>query len=632
MIVDVITSGVQRIAPIVDGPGVNQHEVIDIYTSPSPTHITHYADAELCDIRAFGLASGLVKVMGGITSFAGVVPVPAAPRIFNFFVREPLRGLGFTPDGTSLGVLYQSCLVVVSIIHPDTRHAYYFGQNHTDVFTGITLTDNFAYVTTATSNEILRFSLHGPDFELERVTTIEASIRTLLSEMDEWVSYQPQERTIRYHGRFAQDPIRDVPLPQMVGDVLKIVPTLDKNYVWCITNTELVIAARETLQAAVRPIQIGCTADVLLTLPYQHGIIIAWHDVVTHKLHFNSYEFVLDLGHISNVSNVSVDFQTAPRALALPASPLTRFNARYPLMILQPIRRVHVVFNAHLYPDADADAEDTEDTDDDDDESEADDEEESDDEEDSDDEVVEATFHYPQPPSGLQQIIRRTRDYLPTLSETFRPWTPDEFGRVLSAARLCTGKRIAMLSQQAAMLAYARENHRILADAVRTVVQDFAKFYNGSASMGLFDPCPDGEDSFAPYAEKVHSTRESTMDPDSAEKLILELLQSNSSSTIGDMLGFEALEFKVDTSYQLGVHFKGIEADTVHAVNTGVISTLNCFVTEVQDLIQSIRLQRKLLKCVSREISPSIILEETSCSKRGGDEHSHPAKRLAPDE
>ncbi len=617
MIVDVITSGISRVAPVVDGLGVQEHEVLQLYTMPNSNNVTHYADAELCDIRAFGLSSGFVRVMGGVTSFAGVIPVPAAPRVYNFYIGEPVRGLAFSPDGTSLGILYNSCLVILSIIHADTFHVYYFGPNHTDVFTGLHVTDDFAYVATIT-NEALRFSLHGPDYEHARLA-LGSDVRALISERDEWVTYHSDSRSVRFHNE-------EVRLPEFIGTVAKIVPTLDKDFVWCITNTELVIVSRTGL-TAVLPIQIGCTADAIKTLPYRHGIVIAWHDPVAQMLHLHSFEFNPIVGEVVQVDRVHVGFSQPPRALALPASPLTRFHVRYPLMIMQRIRRAHIVVNAHMYPDPDADDEassssSSSETERDEEDEESDSDEDGDDE----DEVVRATFNYPQPLSGLQQIIRRTRDYLPTLSETFCAWTPDEFGRVMSAARAYTGKRITLLHQQTAMLAYARENHRALKDSIETVVQDIARYYNGSASMGLLEDV-DEEDPFAPYQTVIESVQPLS-DPDQAERVIVDHLTPVSRSSIMDPIQFEAVEFKIDAAHQLGVHFNGLEADTIHAVNTGLISTLNCFKTEVQDLIRTIRLQKKLLKHVSLELARQ---NESCTGKRSITSDSPPAKRPSPE-
>lgn len=612
MIVDVITNRVMRVTPVLDGPNDGTftiaHETIPIYEPPNPNLFVEYADADLCDIRAFGLSSGFVRVVGGVSSLLnGLIPVPAAPRVYNFFVNTPVLKLAFPPDGTSLAILYQSCLVVVSIIHPQTFHVFYFGQNHTDVFTTLKMTDDYVYVYT-TTDEVLRFSIHEPH-ELVRMPGRAERVHALIPDTNEWVVYQDERHMIVFEGVNPDDASRHVPLTPAVSAVRKIIPTPDKNYVWCLTDSELLVVSRSDIRFASLPVQYPLP-DTIKVLSYNVGLVLGWFDEQARKIHLKSFDYMSGLGEIVQTSSATSELQTDFRALALPASPFTRFTSHHPVMFMHKIRRTDVVFNHHLFPDPDADDESSEsDTEDDADDEEEDDEEEDDeDDEEDDDEVVHATFNYPQPPSALQQLIRRTRDYLPTLSETFVPWTPAEFERVVTAASKMH-KRIHKLHQQAAMLLHARENHKVLAQAVTDTVRHFSDFYGGSASMGLLEMGPD--DLFAPYAS-IQARADDPMDENEAERILAARFKFSETS-VCDPLGFESQEFKVDMAYQLGTHFRGIEADTIHAVNTGVISTMNCYLTEVNDLVASISLQRKLMKIVARTYATNLFGgEETS--------------------
>jgi hypothetical protein len=159
-----------------------------------------------------------------------------------------------------------------------------------------------------------------------------------------------------------------------------------------------------------------------------------------------------------------------------------------------------------------------------------------------------------------------------------------------------------LLNQQAAMLLYAKENHKLYAQMIEDTVRTFSDFYGGSVSMGLLDGSD--EIDFEPYSliqsrVELTSTQQQQTSPEEAERVLATHLKF-SETTIGDRLELEALEFRVDMAYHLATQFKGIEADTIHAVNTGIISTMNCCLTEVRDLITSITFQRKLMKIVAR--------------------------------
>lgn len=602
MIVDVITNGIHRVHPVVHTGAEEQHIVSEMYTAANSHLICQYADAELCDIRAFGLTSGFVRVMGGMRAaqlpgvVGAVIPVPAAPRVYTFYVNEPVVSVAFSPDGLTLGVLYRSCLVVVA---NDTRRVFYFGQNHVDTFEKLYMSEEFVYVTT-TTDEILKFNLIGPAHDLTRLS-VPRAVRVFLSETDEWVVYDDVRRMIVFGDG------EQVLVPAMVGTIRKLVPTLDRDRVWALSDTELVLVSRAVVSAAVVPIQIQIapTEDVLV-LPFQMGLMIGWYEEPTRMLHLKSFEFVQGPGVIVQTGSVSVPFQTAPRALALPAGPFTRFNTAHPVMVMQRLTRADVVFNQHLFPEADS-------------ESDADSETETDDESGDDvDDVVAVSFNYPQPLTGLQLIIRRTRDYLPALCESFVHWTPAQFETVLKAA-YAFARPIRVLNQEAAMLLYAKENHKVFAQVVEETVRKFADYYGGSPTMGLLDGSSDIP--FEPYAavqNRVQPT-ECTQDPSEAERVLMAHLRF-SDTTIGERLELETQEFRVDMAYHLATQFRGIEADTIHAVNTGIISTLNCKLTEVYDLIASIAFQRKLMKIVSRALcvqTPTGPDDVTTGAKRG---------------
>ncbi len=594
MIVDVVTAGIHRVQPvIVPGalPSEVVHTVTEVYAVANPNLVCQYGDAELCDIRAFGYTSGFVRVMGGIRAASfplalggggGVIPVPATPRVYTFYVDEPVIAVMFAPDGLTLGVLYKSCLVVVA---NDTRRVFYFGQNHIDTFEHLYMSEEYAYITT-TTDEILKFYLLGPDYDLVRIS-VPRSVRTFLSETDEWVTYDEARRLVVF-GNGDQ-----VLVPTMVGSVRKLVPTLDRNHVWAITNTELVLVCRVELSTAVLPIQIASVDDILV-LPYRMGIMVGWYEEPVRILHLKSFEFMHTTGEILQTGSVSVPFHTAPRALALPASPFTRFNTAHAVMIMQRLTRADVVFGEHIFPDPDSSGSETEsDSDDEDDD--------ADDENEDEDDVVAVSFNYPQPATGLQMIIQRTREYLPTLCESFAHWTPVQFEAVLKAAYSFV-RPFRLLNQQAAMLLYAKENHKLYAQMIEDTVRTFSDFYGGSVSMGLLDGSD--EIDFEPYSliqsrVELTSTQQQQTSPEEAERVLATHLKF-SETTIGDRLELEALEFRVDMAYHLATQFKGIEADTIHAVNTGIISTMNCCLTEVRDLITSITFQRKLMKIVAR--------------------------------
>jgi hypothetical protein len=151
------------------------------------------------------------------------------------------------------------------------------------------------------------------------------------------------------------------------------------------------------------------------------------------------------------------------------------------------------------------------------------------------------------------------------------------------------------------MLLYAKENHKMYAQMLEDAVRTFADFYGGSASMGLLEGS--NEIDFEPYASV--QSRLGTMpaqSPEEAERVLATHLKF-SETTIGERLELEALEFRVDMAYHLATQFRGIEADTIHAVNTGVISTMNCCLTEVRDMITSITFQRRLMKIVSKVLT-----------------------------
>ena len=594
MIVDVVTAGIHRVQPVIV-PGALPNEVVhtvsEIYTAANPNLVCQYGDAELSDIRAFGMTSGFVRVMGGVRAApfplalggGGVIPVPATPRVYTFYIDEPVIAIAFAPDGLTLGMLYNSCLVVVA---NDTRRVFYFGQNHIDTFERLYMSEEYAYITTST-DEILKFYLLGPGYDLVRIS-VPRSVRTFLSETDEWVTYDDPRRMVVF-GNGDQ-----VLVPTMVGAVRKLVPALDRNHVWAISNTELVLVCRVELSTAVLPIQIASVDDILV-LPYRMGIMVGWYEEPVRILHLKSFEFMHTTGEILQTGSVSVPFHTAPRALALPASPFTRFNTAHAVMVMQRLTRADVVFGEHIFPEPDSDS-DTETGSDDD----ADDEE--DEEEEEEEAVVNVSFSYPQPPTGLQSIIQRTRDYLPAVCESFAHWTPVQFEAVLKAA-YSFAQPFRMLNQQAAMLLYAKENHKMYAQMIEDTVRHFSDFYGGSVSMGLLEGSD--EIDFEPYSlirSRVESDCTQQQSPEEAERVLVSHFKF-SETTIGDRLELEALEFRVDMAYHLATQFRGIEADTIHAVNTGIISTMNCCLTEVRDMISSITFQRKLMKIVARVLT-----------------------------
>lgn len=614
MIVDVITSGIHRVQPVIV-PGAEPPEVIhavsELYSVANPNLVCQYGDAELCDIRAFGYTSGFVRVMGGVRAAPfpnglggnGVIPIPAAPRVYTFYVNEPVIAVAFAPDGLTMGVLYKSCMVVVA---NDTRRVFYFGQNHTDTFEQLYMSEEYAYITT-TTDEILKFYLLGPDYDLVRLH-VPRSARVFLSETDEWVLYDDARNMVVFGNGDS------VLVPAMVGPIRKLVPTLDRNHVWALTNTELVLVCRAELSTAVLPIQTALVED-LLVLPYRMGIVVGWYEEPVRVLHLKSFEFMHTTGAIVQTGSVSVPFHTAPRALALPASPFTRFNTAHALMIMNRLTRADVVFGEHIFPEADDDS-DTE--------TESDDEEEDAEDEESVD-AVNVSFHYPQPPTGLQMIIQRTREYLPTLCESFVHWTPVQFEAVLKAA-YSFARPFRLLNQQAAMLLYAKENHKMYAQMIEETVRHFSDFYGGSATMGLLEGSNEIE--FEPYS-LIQSQVESLstrQNPEEAERVLLKHLKF-SETTIGDRLELEALEFRVDMAYHLATQFRGIEADTIHAVNTGIISTMNCCLTEVKDMIEALTFQRKLMKIVARVLT--CVDEPVSTKRTFSDASGPPSKKLS---
>ena len=619
MIVDVITSGIHRVQPVIV-PGTEPSEVIhtvtEVYAVANPNLVCQYGDAELCDIRAFGYTSGFVRVMGGVRAAPfphglggnGVIPIPATPRVYTFYVNEPVIAVTFAPDGLTLGVLYKSCLVVVA---NDTRRVFYFGQNHIDTFENLYMSEEYAYVTT-TTDEILKFYLLGPDYDLVRLH-VPRSVRTFLSETNEWVTYDDARNLVVFSNG------DNVLVPAMVGAVRRLVPTLDRNHIWALTNTELVLVCRVEMSTAVLPIQTALVEE-LLVLPYRMGIVIGWYEEPVRVLHLKSFEFLHTTGEIVQTGSVSVPFHTAPRALALPASPFTRFNTAHALMLMHRLTRADVVFGEHIFPEADDDSGTETESDDEDDD--------ADDEDEDEDDAVIVSFNYPQPLVGLQMIIQRTREYLPTLCESFAHWTPVQFEAVLEAA-YSFARPFRLLNQQAAMLLYAKENHKMYAQMIDECVRHFSDFYGGSATMGLLEGSS-SEIDFEPYS-LIQSRVESVsvvhhQNPEESERVLLKHLKF-SETTIGDRLELEALEFRVDMAYHLATQFRGIEADTIHAVNTGIISTMNCCLTEVRDMIEALTFQRKLMKIVARVLTQPD--EPVSAKRLLREEDGPPSKKLS---
>jgi hypothetical protein len=583
MIVDVITNGIFRVSHAEGDPN---YMVTELYAHPNPHMVCKYADAELSDIRAFGLNTGLVRVMGGVRSMVssggGLVPVPATPRVYNFYVNEPIVALAFSPDGTSLGILYPSCLVVMA---GETRQVYYFGPGNEQSFEGLYMSDDFVYVTT-TTEDILKFNLVGPWFDMTPIA-VRRECRTFITATNEWVAYDSTSRTVTFGSS------HQVVLPPLVGRVLKLVPALDRNYVWAVSETELLLVSRYDMTVVVFEIRRLASIEHIVAVPCHMGVILGSYDPDTKLLHVSSFCFDPAPGEIVNMQNVSVPFDTPPRALALPSSPLTRFHAPQSIMIMHPITRADVVYNQHFF-ESDEESEEEESVD------EAQDEES--DGEEVPNAVLDMSFRFPQPATGLQLIIQRTREYLQPLPDSSRLyWTPAQFEEVVAAAHVYK-KHLRLLNRQAAMFLYAKENYILYKQAIEDCVQHFASFYGGSASMGTIGD-ENNEIELEPY-QSIASRTKGSGTPEEAERILRSHLDFSHLAEVGvgpDL--FESREFRVDMAFHLATQFQGVESDTIHSVNAGIISTLNCHLTDVRDLVQCLTTQRKLMKMVARILS-----------------------------
>lgn len=564
---------------------------------------TAYASAKQADMIAFGLASGLVRVMGGVvaTQFVsptGAVvapPLPALPRYFEYMVKTAVLKLAFSPDGTSIAILYQSCLVVQSITNSNVKRVYYFGTEHTRAFMDMIHSDEAVYVRES-SGRLCRFSLVDGSFGHEVPPVVFEDVGDLWTAVESTEAVIAYDRDLRRMKFWHYMSVPGVYTDFVLGEMLPpsapepdffVASDEDNRFFWTAGPEGVSIfnaVSKEIIASYRLPLEDSAKFLVGYRCLYT---AVQVDDVV--KIRRISFDPDAQTIHVCEEREVPFGEDKVLMDLSRTVSLLTtRFQASRPLYILQPLRIQNIVLNAHLFPVEEEESE--EDSDD----EEADDEE-ADDEDDEEEEsstssspaaaaVLAASFQFPQPLHGLQRIIALTKDCVENADSYLGmdPWSPDEFKRIRAACH-----RPGALDEHyyPAKRLYARAL-MVIAD-VREVmhkmdveVQKFVDFYGASATLGQFefddddDPEGGGDDAYG-FKRAFDSAGAGGFTP----ALDLDGILKDADIV---RLKFTLNRVKLVEA----IHDENLLP--LDAVNTGVVSTLNCMKSQFKDVLSAL--------------------------------------------
>ncbi len=552
-----------------------------------------YAECRQADIRAFGLPSGHVRVMGGICPplLVGQLPRSAPPRHFDFFIGSlPPLLLAFSPNGSSLACLYSTMLIVVDIHNPLSKHVYYLGVTHQDVFVKMTHTDQHVFVSTTTGT-LMKFALeptyvnNNLEYHFERID-ISSNIYAI-SDSDEITQYSNQQI------RFGTDKVATTDIAPFAIEL----SDYDNDFQWVFgehgieiyRSGDLVVRHQEVISPDSKVFVTGNMGYVLCATPAGRLLmsvyvltgqfLIARNPVLSQTMR----PLPFGIAHAINTTGPLATMLTFPRQL----------------IQFLPVRRHEVVMNRHIFTGGQVDENESEEGDEGDDEEEGsdDDEEEEEEEEESSSfrNILNATFHYPQPLTGLQKIIQTTRRQIENLEDWdgMSTWSPDEF----KAMR----KNLIPEDSHSLMRLLARTT-LIRSDILETIeltradIKYFADFFEGSANMGAFETSRSARN-LDEYQMNVECENGSN-------------LSASTSTNFDDVLRYSeisrirsrGLEGRIDIVDDLLRENASLNVQELRlSVNTGVISTLNCMITQLEDVLEEIRVYRKGVKTMIRD-------------------------------
>lgn len=572
-----------------------QHHVHDMF-------FTAYASAKQADMVAFGLPNGLVRVMGGVvaTQFisptgAAVVapPLPALPRYFEYLIKTPVLKLAFSPDGTSLAVLYQSCLVVQSVTNSNVKRVYYFGTEHLREFTGLLHSDESVFLREL-SGRVCRFSLVDGSFGHEVPPVVfegVSNLWTVLESSDKLITYDETARRMKYMAVSTTTHTYEFPDGLFLGDALPADAVEPDFFMGCDEDESFFWTA------GLGGVQIfrTCTGECIAT--YRTNVL---QDTTKFLVGFRALYATEQVGEVVRFRKFALNSGTAHDILMTEEREVpfgdgkelmelsrhvslltTRFQAARPLYVLQPLRIQNVVLNAHMFPMDDDESESETEMDDDDDD------EEDEDEDDGEDPsssvptaVLTSSFHFPQPLHGLQRIIALTQNCVENADSYIGmdPWTPEEFRNI----RAVCNRSCAMEEHYyPAKRLYARAllviaDIKEIIQKIDSEIQKFVDFYGGSASFGQFEFDGDADDA----GDELYGFKRE-FEASGSHNRHVPALDLN-----GILRDDARMTFHLDRMQLVeAIHHEDLVP--LDAVNTGIISTLNCMKSQFKDVLSA---------------------------------------------
>jgi hypothetical protein len=599
----VAQNSIHRFGPSVVGhEGVTNMEEIVLYRHHAPdVPFTAYASAKHADMVAFGLPNGIVRVMGGVvaTQFvhpngAAVVapPLPALPRYFEYLIKTAVLKLAFSPDGTSLAILYRSCLVVQSVTNSNVKRVYYFGTEHSRIFLDLIHSDESVFLREL-NGRVCRFSLVDGSFghEVPPVTFDNVSyFWTVLDSCDKIITYDPATRRMRYMALSTTTHTYEFPDGLFLGDALPVgfEPEFfmgsdeDESLFW-IAGPDGVQIFRTSTGESLATCRTNVLQDTTKFLVGFRALYAA--DQVGEVVRSRKFIYESTTHEIVVTDEREVPFGDGKELMELSRHVsllTTRFQAARPLYILQPLRIQNIVLNSHMFPVDDDDETETETGSDDEDEGDADDEsEEGSDASAPPAAVLAASFHFPQPLHGLQRIISLTRNCVEHADAYtgIEAWSPEDFHKIRAA---CNRPGAVDVHYYPAKRLYGR-SLMVIADVKEVIqkidveIQKFVDFYGATATFGQFEfDADDAEGSEGdPYGFKRDfevTTAAEHVAVDLDEFLVI---------PDGGRLKFVLNRVTLVEA----IHDEGLVP--LDAVNTGVISTLNCMKSQFKDVLSA---------------------------------------------
>jgi hypothetical protein len=589
----VAQNSIHRFGPSVVGhDGVTNMEEIVLYRHHADDiSFTAYASAKQADMVAFGLPNGIVRVMGGVvaTQFvhpngAAVVvpPLPALPRYFEYLIKTPVLKLAFSPDGTSLAVLYRSCLVVQSVTNSNVKRVYYFGTEHSRIFLDLIHSDESVFLREL-NGQVCRFSLVDGSFGHEVPPVVFENVSffwTVVDSSDKLITYDTETRRLRYMALSTTTHTYEFPGGLFLGDALPagFEPDFfmgsdeDESLFW-IAGPDGVQVFRTLTGESLATYRTNVLQDTTKFLVGFRALYAA--EQVGEVVRSRKFVYNTSTNEIVITDEREVPFGDGKELMELSRQVsllTTRFQATRPLYILQPLRIQNIVLNSHMFPVEESDGSETED------------EDEDDDDDDDDDDssappaaVLAASFNFPQPLHGLQRIIAIARNCVENANAytEIEAWSPEDFHKIRAA---CNQSDV---HYYPAKRLYAR-GLMVIADIKEVIqkidveIQKFVDFYGATATFGQFEFDDDeAEDIGDPYGFKRDFEVTTTTEPVAVNLDELLVIPDGG-----------RLKFTLDRIALVeAIHDEGLVP--LDAVNTGVISTLNCLKSQFKDVLRA---------------------------------------------